>query len=40
VFVNDELALRAAARYIEANPEAARLKPQKWGFVTPLPPDD
>ena len=39
VFVNDELTLRAAAEYVEANPEAARLKSQEWGFVTPLPPD-
>jgi len=39
VFINDELALRAAARYIEANPEAGRLKLQRWGFVAPLPPE-
>ncbi len=36
VFINDEEALRAAAEYIEANPAAARLKPQNWDFVTPL----
>jgi REP element-mobilizing transposase RayT len=40
VFINDESTLRAAAQYIEANSEAARLRPQQWGFVTPLPPDD
>jgi REP element-mobilizing transposase RayT len=39
VFINDELSLRAAARYVEANPEVARLKTQRWPFVTPLPPD-
>ncbi len=39
VFLNDEDALRAAARYVEANPEAAGLKPQCWDFVTPLPPE-
>jgi REP element-mobilizing transposase RayT len=39
VFVNDELVLRAAADYVEANPESARLRPQHWDFVTPLPPD-
>ena len=37
VFINDEEALRAAAEYVEANPAAAGLKPQEWGFVTPLP---
>ena len=40
VFINDELSLRAAAAYVAANPEAAGLLPQEWGFVTPLPPDD
>jgi hypothetical protein len=40
VFLNDELALRAAAEYVEANPEVARLRRQEWGFVTPLSPDD
>lgn len=39
VFINDEAALRAAAKYVEANPECARLRPQEWGFVTPLPPE-
>jgi REP element-mobilizing transposase RayT len=39
VFIDDDLALRAAARYVEANPECAGLRPQRWGFVTPLPPD-
>jgi REP element-mobilizing transposase RayT len=40
VFINDELSLRAAAKYVEANPGAAGLRAQQWGFVTPLPPDD
>ena len=40
VFINDETALRAAAQYVEANPAAARLRPQRWDFVTPLPPED
>ena len=39
VFIDDELALRAAAQYVEANPEAARLRAQRWDFVTPLPPE-
>ena len=39
VFLDDEFALRAAALYIEANPAAARLRPQQWPFVTPLSPD-
>jgi REP element-mobilizing transposase RayT len=39
VFINDELTLRAAAEYVEANPECAKLRPQRWDFVTPLPPD-
>jgi len=39
VFINDEPALRVVAKYIEANPEAANLRPQQWGFVTPLTPD-
>lgn len=38
VFINDEEALYAAAKYVEANPEAAGLKAQRWEFVTPLPP--
>ncbi len=38
VFINDEEILYAAAKYVEANPEAAGLKPQQWSFVTPLPP--
>jgi REP element-mobilizing transposase RayT len=37
VFIDDKLALRAASQYIEANPEAAGLRPQQWDFVTPLP---
>jgi REP element-mobilizing transposase RayT len=37
VFVNDELSLRAAAEYVDANPLAAGLNPQQWDFVTPLP---
>ena len=39
VFINDEDVLRAAARYIEENPIAARLRPQRWKFITPLPPE-
>jgi REP element-mobilizing transposase RayT len=39
VFINDEPALRAAVRYVDANSVAAGLKPQQWDFVTPLPPD-
>jgi REP element-mobilizing transposase RayT len=39
VFINGESSFRAAAKYVEANPGAARLTPQQWGFVTPLPPD-
>lgn len=38
VFIDDEDALYAAAKYIEANPAAAGLKAQHWDFVTPLPP--
>ncbi|MEE8451430.1 MAG: transposase [Thermoguttaceae bacterium] len=38
VFIDDEDVLYAAARYVEANPTAAGLKPQQWQFVTPLPP--
>ena len=37
VFLNDEAALGAAVRYVEANPPAAGLSPQRWDFVTPLP---
>ncbi len=40
VFLNDELSLRAAASYIDANPAAAGLSPQRWNFVKPLPLDD
>lgn len=36
VFINDEPAYYACARYVEANPEAAGLSPQQWDFVTPL----
>jgi REP element-mobilizing transposase RayT len=39
VFLDDETSLRAAAKYVEANPEAAGLLPQQWHFATPLPPD-
>lgn len=39
VFINEESAFRAAAEYVEANPKVAGMKPQQWGFVTPLPPD-
>ena len=38
VFINDEETLYAAAEYVDANPEAAGMRPQHWGFVTPLPP--
>ena len=37
--IDDDLSLRAAAEYVEANPEAAGLSRQEWPFVTPLPPD-
>lgn len=37
VFIDDEEALEAAAAYIEANPMAAGLRPQRWEFVSPLP---
>jgi REP element-mobilizing transposase RayT len=40
VFINDESSLRAAARYVAANPAAAGLASQSWPFVKPLPPDD
>jgi REP element-mobilizing transposase RayT len=40
VFINDEIALRAAAKYVAANPAAAGLMAQDWSFVTPLLPDD
>jgi REP element-mobilizing transposase RayT len=40
VFLDDEEALRAAARYVDANPAAAGLKPQRWDFVTRLPPEE
>jgi len=40
VFINDEDVLRAAAEYIEANPPAAGLPPQHWGFVTRLPREE
>ncbi len=39
VYINDEPSLRAAAEYVDANPERAGLQPQHWEFVTPLPPD-
>jgi len=39
VFLDDDEALYAAAQYVEANPQAAGLKPQCWDFVVPLPPD-
>ena len=38
VFLNDEAALGAAVAYVEANPPAAGLTPQRWDFVEPLPP--
>ncbi len=36
VFIDDEEALQAAVEYVDANPQAAGLKPQSWEFVTPL----
>jgi hypothetical protein len=36
VFLDDEEALWAAAEYVDANPPAAGLAPQRWEFVTPL----
>ncbi|NQU24136.1 MAG: transposase [Candidatus Nealsonbacteria bacterium] len=36
VFIDDEEALQAAVEYVVANPQAAGLKPQSWGFVKPL----
>jgi len=36
VFLNDAEALGAAVRYVEANPPAAGLAPQRWDFVEPL----
>jgi len=39
VFLDDDEALRAAAVYVEANPRVARMRPQHWDFVTPLPPE-
>jgi REP element-mobilizing transposase RayT len=36
VFLNDEEALLAAIRYVEANPPVAGMLPQLWGFVTPI----
>jgi len=36
-FLNDWLAVGAAIGYVEANPPAAALPPQRWDFVQPLP---
>jgi REP element-mobilizing transposase RayT len=36
VFLDDEEALLAAIKYVEANPEGAGMKPQCWEFVKPL----
>jgi REP element-mobilizing transposase RayT len=36
VYIDDDEALWAAAEYINANPRAAGLNEQRWGFVTPL----
>ena len=36
LFLNDESAIRAAARYIEQNPIAANMPQQHWSFVTPV----
>jgi REP element-mobilizing transposase RayT len=35
VFLDDNESLAAAARYVEANPAAAGLTPQRWSFVVP-----
>jgi REP element-mobilizing transposase RayT len=40
VFLDDEAALWAAVEYVEANPPAAGLAPQAWGFVSPVPGRD
>ena len=37
VFLNDWEAVQAAVQYVEANPTAAGLPPQRWDFVEPLP---
>jgi REP element-mobilizing transposase RayT len=36
VYLDDEETLAAAVRYVEANPAAAGMAPQHWGFVVPL----
>lgn len=36
VFLDDQNALYAAAEYIERNPVAAGMAPQRWDFITPL----
>jgi len=36
VFLNDELAIRRAIRYVERNPVKDGLRPQQWTFVTPF----
>jgi len=38
VFLDDEETVYAAVEYVEANPPAAGLPPQRWDFVRPLPP--
>jgi REP element-mobilizing transposase RayT len=36
VFLDDENAVCAAIQYVEANPPAAGLPPQRWPFVKPI----
>ena len=38
VFVDDVVTLHAAILYVEDNPRKSGLPPQRWPFVTPLPP--
>ncbi|HUU11560.1 MAG TPA: hypothetical protein VM431_13620 [Phycisphaerae bacterium] len=40
VFLDDREALGAAIEYVEANPAAAGLSPQRWGFVRPVTYDN
>jgi REP element-mobilizing transposase RayT len=37
VFIFDHETLRAANHYVENNPIIARMQPQRWNFVKPLP---
>ncbi len=36
IFINDTDTLKAAAEYINSNPEESGLSPQSWSFVKPL----